>query len=78
MAAHLPIKTSRLNLHPGFLRSSNYTLAADWLANLDSINAELIRQGVPQGERLLRLNASAQQMMKSLLGDHRIEMLEGR
>lgn len=48
------------------------------LANLESINAELIRQGVPQGERLLRLNASAQQMMKSLLGDHRIERLEGR
>ncbi len=42
------------------------------LANMESINAELIRQGVPQGERLLRLNASAQQMMKSLLGDSRI------
>ena len=48
------------------------------LANLESINAELIRQGVPQSERLLRLNASAIQMMKSLVGDHRIEMLEGQ
>lgn len=37
------------------------------LANLESINAELIRQGVPQSERLLRLNASAKQMMQSLV-----------
>ena len=43
------------------------------LANLESINAELIRQGVPQGDRLLRLNASAKQMMQSLVGDHRID-----
>ena len=43
------------------------------LANLESINAELIRQGVPQSERLLRLNASAKQMMQSLTNDHRIE-----
>ena len=46
-------------------------------ANLESINAELIRQGVPQSERLLRLNASAKQMMNSLVRDHRIEMLDG-
>jgi hypothetical protein len=37
------------------------------LANMESLNAEFIRQGLPQKERLLRLNASAQQMMKSLL-----------
>ena len=43
------------------------------LANLESINAELIRHGVPQMERLLRLNASAKQMMQSLISDHRIE-----
>ncbi|HJC08918.1 MAG TPA: KilA-N domain-containing protein [Candidatus Gemmiger stercorigallinarum] len=43
------------------------------LANLESINAELIRHGVPQTERLLRLNASAKQMMQSLISDHRIE-----
>ena len=42
------------------------------LANMESINAELIRQGVSQGERLLRLNASAKQMMHSLIGDKRI------
>lgn len=45
------------------------------LANLESINAELIRQGVSQKERLLRLNASAKQMMQSLICDHRIEDL---
>ena len=43
------------------------------LANLESINAELIRQGIPRSERLLRLNASAKQMMQSLVGDHRID-----
>lgn len=43
------------------------------LANLESINAELIRQGVPQSERLMRLNASAKQMMQSLIGDSRME-----
>lgn len=37
------------------------------LANLESLNAEFIRQGIPQKERLLRLNVSAQQMMRSLL-----------
>ena len=43
------------------------------LSNLESINAELIRQGVSQKERLLRLNASAKQMMKSLISDHRVD-----
>lgn len=46
------------------------------LANLESINAELIRQGVPQSERLVRLNASAKQMMRSLIGDSRMEEFE--
>ena len=46
------------------------------LANMESINAELIRQGVPQGERLLRLNASAKQMMQSLIGDGRVAELK--
>lgn len=43
------------------------------LANLESINAELIRQNIPQKERLLRLNASAKQMMHSLIGDNRLD-----
>ena len=32
-------------------------------SNSESINAELIRQGISQKERLLRLNASAEQQM---------------
>lgn len=46
------------------------------LANMESINAELIRQGIAQADRLTRLNASAKQMMHSLIGDKRIEELQ--
>ncbi|KAF5065292.1 KilA-N domain protein [anaerobic digester metagenome] len=46
------------------------------LSNLESINAELIRQGLPQAERLVRLNSSAKQMMHSLLGDTRVDELK--
>ena len=63
---------------PGNIRDEASLHQLIVLANLESINAELIRQGVPQSERLLRLNASAIQMMKSLVGDHRIEMLAGQ
>jgi hypothetical protein len=38
------------------------------LANLEGINAELIRQGLSQPERLLQLNQIAISQMKSLLG----------
>jgi hypothetical protein len=38
------------------------------LSNMESINAELIRQNVPQGERLLALNNTAIHQMRSLLG----------
>lgn len=37
------------------------------LSNLESINALLIRQGLPQSERLQKLNESAIHQMKSLL-----------
>lgn len=46
------------------------------LSNMEGLNAEFIRQGLPQKERLLRLNASAQQMMKSLMGSAGIERLK--
>lgn len=46
------------------------------LANMESINAELIRQGITQNERLIRLNESAKQMMRSLVGDRRIGFLK--
>ncbi|PKM76175.1 MAG: DNA-binding protein [Firmicutes bacterium HGW-Firmicutes-15] len=46
------------------------------LANMESLNAEFIRQGLPQKERLLRLNASAKHMMRSLLDSAAIERLK--
>ena len=36
------------------------------LSNMESINALLIRQGLPQGERLMQLNSTAITQMKSL------------
>jgi hypothetical protein len=38
------------------------------LSNMESINALLIRQGLPQSERLLQLNSTAITQMKSLIG----------
>jgi hypothetical protein len=38
------------------------------LSNMESINALLIRQGLPQNERLIQLNNTAITQMKSLLG----------
>ena len=46
------------------------------LSNMESLNSEFIRQELSQKERLLRLNASAKQMMKSLLGSATIERLK--
>ena len=46
------------------------------LSNMESLNAEFIRQGLPQKERLLRLNTSAKQMMKSLLDSAGVERLK--
>lgn len=38
------------------------------LSNMESINALLIRQGLPQSERLIQLNHTAITQMKSLVG----------
>lgn len=46
------------------------------LANLEGINAELIRQGLSQSDRLLQLNQIAIVQMKSLLGSSNIKKLE--
>lgn len=46
------------------------------LSNMESLNADFIRQGLSQKERLLRLNASAKQMMKSLIDNAGIERLK--
>ena len=47
------------------------------LSNLESLNAELIKQGMPQPERLRKLNAIAIDQMKLLVDDARIKRLEG-
>ena len=46
------------------------------LANLESLNAILIRQEMPQSERLLHLNATAIIQMKSLSSSSSIKKLE--
>lgn len=48
------------------------------LANLESMNAHLIHEGVDQDERLRRLNQMAIQQMKTLMADGRVEALEAK
>ncbi len=47
------------------------------LANLEGINAELIRQGLSQHQRLLQLNQIAIIQMQSLLGNSSMKKLKG-
>jgi len=46
------------------------------LANLEGINAELIKQEIPQSERLVQLNQAAISQMKSLIGNPSIKKLK--
>jgi hypothetical protein len=46
------------------------------LANLEGINAELIRRGLPQSERLMQLNEAAIVQMQSLVGNVSIKKLK--
>lgn len=46
------------------------------LANLETLNAEFIRQGLPQSGRLLRLNEIAIIQMKSLLNNNSVKKLK--
>lgn len=48
------------------------------LANLEGINAELIRQNLSQSERLIRLNKIAIYQVKSLLNNSSIKKLENK
>ncbi len=45
------------------------------LANIENMNAEYIKEGLPQKERLLKLNASAISQMKSLIGNASVKKL---
>lgn len=47
------------------------------LANLEGINAELIRQGLSQPKRLIQLNQIAITQLKSLLGSSGVKKLAG-
>jgi hypothetical protein len=47
------------------------------LSNLESMNAELIKQGVPQNQRLVALNKMAIEQMTSILGSAAIKHLDG-
>ncbi len=48
------------------------------LSNLESLNAELIKQGMPQNERLRKLNTVAIEQMKILVDDVNIKRLKGK
>jgi hypothetical protein len=43
---------------------------------MESINALLIRQGLPQGDRLIQLNGTAIAQMKSLLNASLVKRLK--
>lgn len=47
------------------------------LANIESMNAELIRMGVPQAERLIRLNEIAVHQLKTLTTSSTMRALGG-
>ena len=46
------------------------------LANLEGINAEFVRRGLPQSERLIQLNSIAIFQMQSLVGNASIKKLK--
>ncbi|MDY0121226.1 MAG: KilA-N domain-containing protein [Sulfurimonas sp.] len=48
------------------------------LSNLESINAELIKQELPQNERLVRLNQTAITQIKSLFSNPSVKKLSGK
>jgi hypothetical protein len=48
------------------------------LSNLESMNAELIKQEIPQNMRLVALNKMAIEQMTSILGSAAIKQLEGK
>ena len=48
------------------------------LSNLESINALLIKQGLPQSERLIQLNKTAIAQMKTLIENRAIKKLESK
>lgn len=65
--------------HPnikGNIRDRANVLQLVCLANLENLNAEYLRAGLPRNERLLKLNKSAIIQIKSLLNNPGIKKLE--
>jgi hypothetical protein len=60
----------------GNIRDYASTAQLVCLANLESLNAEMIRQGLPQNERLIKLNEIAITQMSSLIGNPSIKKLK--
>lgn len=63
------------------VRNVNYISLTDLLHlvilnNLQNTNAELIKEKIPQGERLIRLNNSARRQLKVLKDNKNIKDLE--
>ena len=48
------------------------------LVNLENLNAVFINEGLPQGERLKKLNQIAIEQMKILVQDHAVKMLDSK
>ena len=59
----------------GNIRDHSTTEQLLVLANLEAINAEMIRAGIPQDERVARLNEAAISQMKSLLSSPTLSRL---
>ena len=61
---------------PGNIRDYSDVIQLVCLANLESLNAEFIRQHISQTERLLKLNEIAIIQMQSLIGNDSIKKLK--
>lgn len=48
------------------------------LSNLESMNAELIKQRIPQSDRLKRLNTMAIEQLTTLIGNSSVKLLESQ
>jgi hypothetical protein len=63
--------------HKGNIRDEANVSQLVCLANLETLNAHFIHQGLPQAERLKILNQTAIHQMKLLLVDRNVKQLEG-
>lgn len=63
--------------HKGNIRDEANVSQLVCLANLETLNAHFIHQGLPQAERLRILNKTAIHQMKLLLADRSVQHLEG-